>query len=62
MENKIKNEIWNQFNAALDMLENALIKCPETLWNDENNFWHNAYHCLFFTDYDLSTDPFRNIA
>lgn len=39
------------------MLENALKKCPDNLWDDENKFWHNAYHCLFFTDYDLTTDP-----
>ncbi len=57
MESTIKTEIWSQYGAALDMLENALDKCPDTLWDDENKFWYNAYHCIFFTDYDLSTDP-----
>ncbi len=57
MESTIKAELWNQYGAALDMLENALVKCPDSLWDDENKFWYNAYHCLFFTDYDLTTDP-----
>lgn len=57
MNNTLNIELWKQFGAALDMLENALVKCPNTLWDDENKFWYNAYHCLFFTDYDLTTDP-----
>ena len=57
MNNTLKIELWKQFGAALDMLENALVKCPDTIWDDENKFWYNAYHCLFFTDYDLTTDP-----
>lgn len=57
MKDTIIQEIWRQYGAALDMLENALDKCPESLWDDENKFWYNAYHCLFFTDYDLTTEP-----
>ena len=57
MNNTLKIELWKQFGAALEMLENALVKCPDTIWDDENKFWYNAYHCLFFTDYDLTTDP-----
>jgi hypothetical protein len=57
MINTLKIELWKQFGAALDMLENALEKCPESLWDDDNKFWYNAYHCLFFTDYDLTTEP-----
>jgi hypothetical protein len=57
MDRSIKTELWNQFGAALDMFENALEKCPLSLWDDENKFWYNAYHCLFFTDYDLTNDP-----
>ena len=57
MYNTLKEELWKQFGAALDMLENALKKCPDSLWDNDNKFWYNAYHCLFFTDYDLTTDP-----
>ncbi len=53
----IKKEFWKQFGAALDMFQNALEKCPDSLWDDDNKFWYNAYHCLFFTDYGLTTDP-----
>jgi hypothetical protein len=54
----LSGEIWNQFGAALDMLENALIKCPDELWNkDDFKFWYIAYHTLFFTDYYLTEEP-----
>jgi len=53
----IKKELSGQFGAAIDMFENALQKCPETLWNDENQFWYWAYHTLFFLDYYLTEEP-----
>lgn len=28
----IKNELWLQFGAAIDMFENAIVKCPHDLW------------------------------
>lgn len=28
----IREEIWRQFGAALDMFENAIAKCPDSLW------------------------------
>jgi hypothetical protein len=34
------------------MLKQAIIACPESLWNDErskNRFWQVAYHALFST-------------
>ena len=39
------------------MLENALILCPDELWNTEAQFWYNAYHCLFYLDYYLTLEP-----
>ncbi|HRW04493.1 MAG TPA: DinB family protein [Caldilineaceae bacterium] len=44
--------IQAQFRAALGMLEQAVDRCPDTLWNDANDktqFWHIAYHALFYT-------------
>jgi len=55
--NSLKEAIWNQFGAGLDMLENALNKCPEQLWDYELDFWYIAYHCLFWTDYYLTLEP-----
>ncbi len=54
--------IWNQFGAAIDMLENALLACPDKLWQqrlyDERSgpaeFWYIAYHALFWLDFYLS--------
>jgi uncharacterized damage-inducible protein DinB len=47
--------LWGQFGAAIDMLENAIIACPEELWNrDVPGFWHMAYHTLFYLDLQLS--------
>jgi hypothetical protein len=57
MDNVLKTELWKQFGAALDMFENAIEKCPESLWDEESKFWYITYHTLFWTDYYLSTDP-----
>ncbi len=41
-----------QYHAALVMLQQAVERCPEDLWNSSahpNRFWHVAYHALFFT-------------
>jgi DinB superfamily len=47
-----KQVIQSQYLAALEMLKQAVVKCPEDLWNapeDKNKFWHVAYHALFYT-------------
>ena len=60
-----KTIIWQQFGAAIDMLENALLACPEKLWSDparfdrvlhgqQLEFWYIVYHTLFFLDFFLS--------
>lgn len=55
----IKDAIWNQFGASLDMLENAIIMCPDKHWDTALNFWYTAYHCIFWTDYYLTTEPVK---
>ncbi|MCF8325136.1 MAG: DinB family protein [Leadbetterella sp.] len=57
MESTIKTDLWNQFGASLDMLENAIAMCPADFWDTEQKFWYNAYHCIFFLDYYLSSQP-----
>lgn len=45
-------QIRSQFQAALDMLQQAISRCPETLWSapeHQNPFWQIAYHALFYT-------------
>ena len=44
--------IRSQYLASLEMLKQAIEKCPDALWNDpadKNKFWHVAYHTLFYT-------------
>ena len=51
-EMESKEIIKSQYRAVLEMLGEAIAKCPETLWIDpgcKNRYWHVAYHALFFT-------------
>lgn len=44
--------VQSQFFAGLAMLEQTVTKCPDTLWDDNDDktkFWHIAYHVLFYT-------------
>ena len=29
-----RTALWQQFGATIDMLENALLTCPSTHWNE----------------------------
>jgi hypothetical protein len=57
--------IVSQYLAALEMLKQSVVKCPETLWDspdDKTKFWHIAYHALFYVhlylqDSDKSFTP-----
>lgn len=57
MEMDWRAPLWRQFGAAIDMLENALLACPDELWGDRSRqpeFWYVVYHVLFFLDFYLS--------
>jgi DinB superfamily len=59
-DSTVKTFLWQQFGAAIDMLENALIACPEDLWGDRSQtpeYWYITYHTLFWLDYYLSESP-----
>ncbi len=50
--------IISQYRAALAMLEQAITRCPATLWDapeDKTKFWRIAYHALFYTHLYLQT-------
>lgn len=52
-----KSIVWQQFGAAIDMLENAMRDCPDDLWRDRSQkpeFWYLVYHTLFWLDLYLS--------
>jgi len=49
--------LWSQFGAAIDMLDNALLACPDEVWSDRSQrleFWYVVYHTLFWLDLYLS--------
>ena len=57
MDTLWRASIWQQFGAAIDMLDNALRACPDTLWRDRSQqpeFWYVVYHTLFWLDLYLS--------
>jgi hypothetical protein len=42
----------SQYHAALEMLKQTIIQCPEWLWKSldtQTPFWQIAYHALFYT-------------
>ena len=47
-----KETLKSQYRASLEMLKQAIVECPESLWRSpeyKNPFWHIAYHVLFYT-------------
>lgn len=59
MDKATREIIWMQFGAAIDMLDNAIVACPDKLWDDrarKPGFWYIAYHALFWLDYYLTAD------
>jgi DinB superfamily len=65
MDDFWKTVLWQQFGAAIDMLENAMRACPDELWSNTGEkpawigkgvvgFWYLVYHTLFWLDFYLS--------
>jgi uncharacterized damage-inducible protein DinB len=62
METTLRTALWQQFGAAIDMLENALLACPDTLlqehlWSEGpeyGTFWDITYHTLSWLDLYLT--------
>ena len=64
METTWRTALWQQFGAAIDMLENALLACPETHWNgllwsdpqtpSSPTFWSITHRALFWLDFYLT--------
>jgi hypothetical protein len=61
MENQfleaIRHSVRDQFGASLDMLENAINACTESVWKNDLSFSRLSYHTLFFLDYYLTLQP-----
>jgi hypothetical protein len=57
MINALKEDLWKQFGASIDMLKNAIALWPEACWDTRKKFFYTAYHCLVFLDYYLTIPP-----
>lgn len=54
---ELKNSLWRQFGASIDMLINALHACPDALYQNNKRFFFTAYHVAVFLDYYLTVPP-----
>jgi hypothetical protein len=67
MDSFWKNALWQQSGAAIDMLENAVVACPASLWreplwgapsdhpqSEDAVFWYVTYHTCFSLDVHLT--------
>ncbi len=61
MDDLWRTMLWKQFGATIDMLDNAILACPDALWrqpvwrdpsapSQRTEFWYVAYHALFWLD------------
>jgi DinB family protein len=52
-----KAALGSQLEAAIEMLDNAIVACPDELWSDRSRhpeYWYLVFHTLFFLDLYLS--------
>lgn len=54
MLDELKNSLWQQFGASIDMLMNAIGVCPSTMYKSNKRFFYTAYHVAVFLDYYLT--------
>jgi hypothetical protein len=48
-----KQLVWGQLGGAIDMLENAILACPDDVWRagePPRALWYVTFHTLFFLD------------
>src|SRR5579859_5453993 len=76
MDSLWRTILWKQFGAAIDMLDNAVIACPDSLWSQRlwsspptsefpprfAEFWYVAFHALVWLDLYLSGSPEEDFA
>ncbi len=65
MDTSLKTSIWQQFGAAIDLLDITVSACPGELWTaalwltpdakpERAQFWYVVYHTLFWLDLYLT--------
>jgi len=53
----LKESLWKQFGASIDMLQNAITLWPDESWHTRKKGFYMAYHCLVFLEYYLTNPP-----
>ncbi len=61
MIKSVKEILWNQLGASIDMLTNAIINCPDDYFATHKRFYYIAFHSTIFLDY-YTTFPPSNFA
>ncbi|MES2830047.1 MAG: DinB family protein [Bacteroidota bacterium] len=61
MNEVLKETLWRQFGASIQMLENAITMWPDNDWNADKKYFYMAYHTLIFLDY-YSNVPAKHFA
>jgi len=59
MDNHFRICLWRNFGAAIQMLNNFVVMCPDELWRNDKKFFYMTYHTVIFLDYYL-TIPVRD--
>ncbi len=58
---EIHGVLKRQYRAALQMMQQAIERCPEALWLASEGYacpyWRVVFHGLFFTHFYLQKDP-----
>ena len=57
MIDKIKESLWRQFGASIDMLENVIVISPEDFLHENKQFFYIIFHNLIFLDYYMTVPP-----
>ena len=57
MDKTLKEVLWNQFGASIDMLINVIASCPDDYFQINRRFYYIAFHSTIFLDYYATIPP-----
>ena len=57
MDHSIKEILWNQLGASIDMLLNVISNCPDDYFLTNKRFYFIAFHSTIFLDYYSTISP-----
>lgn len=57
MDHSIKEILWNQLGASIDMLLNVISSCPDDYFLTNKRFYFIAFHSTIFLDYYSTISP-----